>query len=218
MGFLAKPSLWLNHDAVIGPRNLSVAVEALAVELTKATVSTVGISVNKDAMVFEEKLKTAMVGLFPYVISSVLLNSVVGSLLQAELESDQFTNLIVPALVGVFANCIKGAANAAAARYLSDPDATCLQAGNQTTRAHQGLQWPISAQLTPKVMLRYLMISCRDSLYIGMQKGGVRPEIANALSTAMYACFSQFREQTFDLIQGEGWTEPSLRPDQPADV
>jgi hypothetical protein len=214
IGFLAKPSFWLNHEATVGTRNLSVLVEALAVELAKATVSTVGISVNKDALVFEEKFKTAMMGLLPYVISSVLLNSVVGSLLQAELESDQFTNLIVPALIGVFANCIKGAANAAAARYLSDPDATFFQAGYQTTRPHQGLQWPISAQLVPKVMLRYLMISCRDSLFIGMKKSGVSPEIANTLSIVIYASFSQFRELTFDLMQGQGWTEPtlSLRP------
>lgn len=218
IGFLVNPSFWMSHDAAIGPRNFSVMVEALSVELAKATVSTVGISVNKDALVFEERFKTAMMGLLPYVISSVLLNSVVGSLLQAELESDQFTHLIVPALVGVFANCIKGAANAAAARYLNDPDATFLQAGNQTTRAHQGLQWPINAQLTPKVMLRYLMISCRDSLFIGMKNAGVRPEIANALSMAIYAGFSQFRELTFDLMQGQGWTQPTLRTGPPVDV
>lgn len=208
IGFLVKPSFWLDHDAHVGTRNLSVVVEALAVELAKATVSTVGISVNKDAMVFEEKFKTAMMGFLPYVISSVLLNSVAGGLLQAELRSDQFTKLVIPALVGALANCVKGAANAAAARYVSDPDATFLQAGNQTTLPHQGMQWPIRAQLVPKVMLRYLMISCRDSLFFGMKKAGVDPDLANACSMAIYASFAQFRELTVDLMQGEGWSEP----------
>jgi hypothetical protein len=211
IGFLVNPSYWLNHDANVSTRNFSVLIEALTVELTKATLSTVGISVNKDAMVFEEKFKTAMMGLLPYVIASVLLNSVAGGLLQAELRSDQFTSLIVPALVGALANCIKGAANAAAARYVSDPDASFLNASEQTTRPHQGLQWPISKQLTPKVMLRYLMISCRDSLFFGLKKAGVHPDLANACSMAVYAGFSQFRELTFDLMQGEGWSAPTIK-------
>jgi hypothetical protein len=193
-------------------------IEALTVELTKATLSTVGISVNKDAMVFEEKFKTAMMGLLPYVIASVLLNSVAGGLLQAELQSDLFTNLIVPALVGALANCIKGAANAAAARYVSDPNANFLQASEQTTRPHQGPQWPISKQLTPKVMLRYLMISCRDSLFFGLKKAGVPPDLANACSMAVYACFSQYRELFFDLMQGEGWSEPTIKQRGPTVV
>ncbi len=209
--FLVNPSYWLNHDANISIRNFSVLVEALTVELTKATVSTVGVSVNKDAMIFEEKFKAAMMGFLPYVIASVLLNSVAGGLLQAELRSDQFTNLIVPALVGALANCVKGAANAAAARYVSDPDASFLQASEQTTRPHQGFQWPISEQLAPKVMLRYLMISCRDSLFFGLQKAGVHPDLANACAMAVYASFAQFRDLTFDLMQGEGWSEPMLK-------
>jgi hypothetical protein len=218
IGFLVNPSYWLNHDANVSTRNFSVLIEALTVELTKATLSTVGISVNKDAMVFEEKFKTAMMGLLPYVIASVILNSVAGGLLQAELQSDLFTNLIVPALVGALANCIKGAANAAAARYVSDPNANFLQASEQTTRPHQGLQWPISKQLTPKVMLRYLMISCRDSLFFGLKKAGVPPDLANACSMAVYACFSQYRELTFDLMQGEGWSEPTIKQGRPTVV
>ena len=212
IGFLVQPSYWLNHDANISTRNFSVLVEALTVEITKATLGTVGISVNKDAMIFEEKFKTAMMGFLPYVIASVLLNSVAGGLLQAELRSDQFTNLIVPALVGALANCIKGAANAAAARYVSDPDASFLQASEQTTRPHQGLQWPISKQLAPKVMLRYLMISCRDSLFFGLKKAGVHPDLANACSMAIYASFAQFREVTFDLMQGDGWSTATINP------
>ena len=212
IGFLVKPSFWLDHDANIGPRNLSVMIEALAVELSKATVSTVGVSVNKDTMVFEQKFKTAMIGFLPYVISSVLLNSVAGSLLQAELRSDQFTKLIIPALVGALANSVKGAANAAAARYVSDPDATLLQAGNQTTLPHEGMQWPVSAQLAPKVMLRYLMISCRDSLFFGMKKAGVHPDLANVCSMAVYASFAQFRELSIDLMQGDGWSKPESGP------
>lgn len=218
IGFLVNPSYWLNHDANVSTRNFSVLVEALTVELTKATLSTVGISVNKDAMVFEEKFKTAMMGFLPYVIASVLLNSVAGGLLQAELRSDQFTSLIVPALVGALANCIKGAANAAAARYVSDPDASFIEASEQTTRPHQGIQWPISKQLTPKVMLRYLMISCRDSLFFGLKKAGVHPDLANACSMAVYASFSQFRELTFDLMQGEGWSAPTIKPGGPTVV
>ena len=218
IGFLVNPSYWLNHDANVSTRNFSVLVEALTVELTKATLSTVGISVNKDAMVFEEKFKTAMMGFLPYVIASVLLNSVAGGLLQAELRSDQFTSLIVPALVGALANCIKGAANAAAARYVSDPDASFLHASEQTTRPDQGPQWPISKQLTPKVMLRYLMISCRDSLFFGLKKAGVPPDLANACSMAVYACFSQYRELFFDLMQGEGWSEPTIKQRGPTVV
>ncbi len=216
--FLVNPSYWLNHDANISIRNFSVLVEALTVELTKATVSTVGVSVNKDAMIFEEKFKAAMMGFLPYVIASVLLNSVAGGLLQAELRSDQFTNLIVPALVGALANCVKGAANAAAARYVSDPDASFLQASEQTTRPHQGFQWPISEQLAPKVMLRYLMISCRDSLFFGLQKAGVHPDLANACAMAVYASFAQFRDLTFDLMQGEGWSATTSEPGSPARV
>jgi hypothetical protein len=215
IGFLVNPSHWLNHDANISTRNFSVLVEALTVELTKATISTVGISVNKDALIFEEKFKTAMMGLLPYVIASVLLNSVAGGLLQAELRSDQFTNLIVPALVGALANCVKGAANAAASRYVSDPGASFLQANKQTTRPHQGFQWPISEQLTPKVMLRYLMISCRDSLFFGLKKAGVHPDLANACAMAVYAGFAQFRDISFDLMQGEGWTETGIKPGAP---
>ena len=211
IGSLVNTSYWLNHDANISTRNFSVLVEALTVELTKATISTVGISVNKDALIFEEKFKTAMMGLLPYVIASVLLNSVAGGLLQAELRSDQFTNLVVPALVGALANCVKGAANAAAARYVSDPDASFLQASEQTTRPHQGFQWPISEQLAPKVMLRYLMISCRDSLFFGLKKAGVHPDLANACAMAVYASFAQFRELTFDLMQGEGWSAPTIK-------
>ena len=211
IGFLVDPSFWLNHDPTIGNRNLSVMIEALSIELAKATISTVGISVNRDALIFEEKFKAAMMGLLPYVIASVLCNSVAGGLLQAELDSDQFTKLILPALVGALANCVKGAANAASARYMSDPDATWSQGGEHTLRSGQGLQWPISAQLTPKVMLRYLMISCRDSLFFGLKKAGLHPQLANALSMMVYAGFAQFRDLTFDLMQGQGWTEPVLR-------
>ena len=212
IGFLVKPSFWLDDDAHVGTRNLSVMVEALAVELAKAVVSSVGVSVNKEIMVFEEKFKTAMMGFLPYVVSSVLLNSVAGGLLQAELRSDPFTKLVIPALVGALANCVKGAANAAAARYISDPHATLLQASHQTTLPHRGLQWPISAQLAPKVMLRYLMISCRDSLFFGMKKAGVHPDLADVCSMAIYASFAQFRELGFDLMQGEGWRKPELSP------
>lgn len=215
VGFLVNPSYWLNHDANISIRNFSVLVEALTVELTKATVSTVGVSVHKDAMIFEEKFKAAMMGFLPYVIASVLLNSVAGGLLQAELRSDQFTNLIVPALVGALANCVKGAANAAAARYVSDPEASFLQANEQTTRPHQGFQWPISEQIAPKVMLRYLMISCRDSLFFGLKKAGVHPDLANACAMAVYASFAQFRDLNFDLMQGEGWSEARAKPGTP---
>ena len=215
IGFLVNPSYWLNHDANVSTRNFSVLVEALTVELTKATLSNVGISVNKDAMIFEEKFKTAMMGLLPYVIASVLLNSVAGGLLQAELRSDQFTNLVVPALVGALANCVKGAANAAAARYVSDPDASFIEASEQTTRPHQGIQWPISKQLAPKVMLRYLMISCRDSLFFGLKKAGVHPDLANACAMAVYASFAQFRDISFDLMQGEGWSEAGIKPGAP---
>lgn len=215
IGFLVNPSCWLNHDATISTRNFSVLVEALTVELTKATVSTVGISVNKDTLIFEEKFKAAMMGFLPYVISSVLLNSVAGGLLQAELRSDQFTNLIVPALVGALANCVKGAANAAASRYVSDPHASFLQASKQTTRPHQGAQWPISEQLGPKVMLRYLMISCRDSLFFGLKQAGVHPDLANVCSMAVYASFAQFRDITFDLMHGEGWSEARTKPGTP---
>ncbi len=215
IGFLANPSHWLIHDANISTRNFSVLVEALTVELTKATISTVGISVNKDALIFEEKFKTAMMGLLPYVIASVLFNSVAGGLLQAELRSDQFTNLVVPALVGALANCVKGAANAAASRYISDSNASFRQASEWTTRPHQGFQWPISEQLAPKVMLRYLMISCRDSLFFGLKKAGVHPDLANACAMAVYASFAQFRDISFDLMQGEGWSETGIKPGTP---
>ncbi len=218
IGFLVNPSHWLNHDANISTRNFSVLVEALTVELTKATISTVGISVNKDALIFEEKFKTAMIGLLPYVIASVLLNSVAGGLLQAELRSDQFTNLVVPALVGALANCVKGAANAAASRYISDPEASFLQASKQTTRPHHGFQWPISEQLAPKVMLRYLMISCRDSLFFGLKRAGVHPDVANACAMAVYASLAQFRELTFDLMQGDGWSAPTIKQGGPTVV
>lgn len=215
---MVNPSFWLNDDTAIGNRNLSVAVEALSIELAKATIGTVGISVKQDALIFEEKFKAAMMALLPYVIASVLCNSVVGSLLQAELNSDQFTKLILPALVGALANCVKGAANAAAARYVSDPDATLMSGGERITRPGQGLQWPLSAQLAPKVMLRYLMISCRDSLFFGLQKAGVRPALANGLSMMVYASFAQFRDLTFDLMQGQGWSKPQLRVHVPAAV
>jgi hypothetical protein len=120
--------------------------------------------------------------------------------------------------VGALANCVKGAANAAAARYVSDPNANFLQANEQTTRPHQGFQWPISKHLTPKVMLRYLMISCRDGLFFGLKKAGVHPDLANACSMAVYAGFSQFRELTFDLMQGEGWSEPTIKQGGPTVV
>jgi hypothetical protein len=117
--------------------------------------------------------------------------------------------------VGALANCIKGAANAAASRYVSDPHASFLQASKQTTHPHLGFQWPISKQLAPKVMLRYLMISCRDSLFFGLKKAGVHPDLANACAMAVYASFAQFRDISFDLMQGEGWSEAGIKPGAP---
>ena len=64
-------------------------------------------------------------------------------------------------------------------------------------------------------MLRYLMISCRDSLFFGLKKAGVHPDLANACSMVVYTGFSQFRELTFDLMQGEGWGKTGIKPGAP---
>lgn len=212
IAFMVNPSFWLNHDPTVGTRNISIAIESLSIELSKAIVSNLGLSVNRDALLFEEKFKVAMMGLLPYVIASVLCNGVAGGLLHAELTSDQFKSLILPALVGTLANCVKGAANAAAARYVHQQKAESETNANSVIRPSQGLTWPISAQLAPKIMLRYLMISCRDSLFFGLKKAGLQPALANALSMMVYAGFAQFRDVTFDLMQGEGWSTASSPP------
>ena len=218
VGFLVNPSFWLNHDPAVGNRNLSVAIEAVSIELAKAVVSNLGVSVNRDTLIFEERFKVAMMGLLPYVIASVLCNGVAGGLLHAELTSDQFKSLIVPALVGTLANCVKGAANTAAARYIRQQNENSNSNADPVIHTDQGLTWPISVQLAPKVMLRYLMISCRDSLFFGLKKAGLQPALANGLSVMVYASFAQFRDVTFDLMQGEGWSGARIKPETPAAI
>jgi len=47
-------------------------------------------------------------------------------------------------------------------------------------------------------------------LFFGLKKAGVHPDLANACAMAVYASFAQFRELTFDLMQGEGCREQPL--------
>ena len=203
------PSLRVLDTAKLGARNLSLLSEAITTELCKGVTERVMPSADRSVLSFERKLKIGLLGVLPYAIASVVFSGVLGNLLRAQMKSDSFTDYLMPLLVGALANVVKGAVNAALTRCGGEIG-KCGVEGTEGLRAREGIRCPPAGITFEKAVLRYVISNARDVLYLALVSGGLDEIRAACLAYSLYAFFAQHRDLMFDMMQGEGWTEPSV--------
>lgn len=204
------PSLRMLDPTRLPRRSLALLAEAAVIEIAKGTTASSLPGVDTAAMNFERRLKAAMIGLLPYALASVALNAVAGNLLRAEMGEERFDHLAATALAGALANVVKGAVNTAILRCggalspCNDADWSPARPGGCPGR-------PDPSATLARTALRFLIASARDVLYLSLVDGGMNEVAAACLAYTLYAFFAQHRELIFDIMQGDGWTEPQLR-------
>jgi hypothetical protein len=203
------PSLRVLDTAKLGARNLSLLSEAITTELCKGVTERMMPSADRSVLSFERKLKIGMLGVLPYAIASVVFSGVFGNLLKTQMNSDSFTDYLVPLLVGALANVVKGAVNAALTRCGGEIG-KCGVEGTEGLRAPEGIRCPPAGITFQRAVLRYVISNARDVLYLSLLSGGLGEIPAACIAYSLYAFFAQHRDLMFDMMQGEGWTEPSI--------
>ncbi|MDB5798189.1 MAG: hypothetical protein JWP36_2091 [Paucimonas sp.] len=200
---------WIAPVPQLVARNLGVAGESLVIELCKSSFEQVGPSVDRKALNFKGRVLTSMIGMLPYVGATVLLNGYVSGLLQGPTDSFRYQDLIAPALVGALANAVRGSANSAAA-WLMHQQGYGDTERDDNLRPHAGPRRPDAAVVAKKSAVRFFLSTCRNALYQKFRDHGLSVLEANCAAQAIYAVFAQNRDLIFDLMTGEGWTEPQL--------
>jgi len=203
------PSLRVLDTTKLGARNLSLLAEAITIELCKGVTERVVPSPDRSALSFERKLKVGLLGMLPYAVASVVFSGVFGNLLRAQMQSDSFTDHLMPLLVGALANVVKGAVNAALTRCGGELG-KCGTGDSEGVRPAEGIRCPPAGITFEKAVLRYVMSNARDVLYLSLVAGGIAEIPAACIAYSLYAFFAQHRDLLFDMMQGEGWTEPSV--------
>ncbi len=183
-------------------RSLALLAEAMTTKFCKGSTERTLPRLGREGLAFERKLTVALMGLLPYALASVGLNGALGNLLRAQMRSDRYEDLLIPMLVGALANVVKGAVNTAllyqragAAVNVQAPDCPAM---------------PDRSALLAKTALRYVIAHARDVLYLSLVDHGLSDTAAACTAYALYALFAQHRDLMFDLMQGDGWSEPQL--------
>ncbi len=196
------PSLRMTDSGKLAHRELSLLAEAATIELFKGTTERLLPRANRDGLSFERKLTLAMTGLLPYMAASLAFNGLLGNLLRAEMSSERLNDLLIPMLVGALANVVKGAVNAALLRCSRDDPLAVQHAAGATC--------PALPDLCAKTALRFVIAHGRDILYLSLVQHGIDELGAACIAYSLYAFFAQHRELLFDMMQGDGWTEPQV--------
>jgi hypothetical protein len=55
------------------------------------------------------------------------------------------------------------------------------------------------------------MSACRNAIYVQLRKDGLSVLQASILAQFAYAFFAQNRDLVYDLMQGEGWSAPTIK-------
>jgi hypothetical protein len=210
VGLYFVPGTQTADLSILARRNLAIMSEASVIELLKAATERIGPTANRDRLNLERKLLAALIGLAPYVISSIVFNGIFGNLLRAQLQSNSIPDLLTPMLIGALANVVKGAVNSAAIRAVGGAQRRCFNSDNATLRASEGLNLPYPKKVLPKIALRYALIACRDALYLSLREKQLNDMAAACVASGIYAVFAQNRDIILDLMDGEHWTEPQI--------
>lgn len=196
------PSLHLINLDKLPRRSLALLAESVVTEFCKGTTERTLPRFSREGMSFERRLKVALMGLLPYALASISFNGALGNLLRAQMRSDQFDDLMIPMLAGALANVVKGMVNTAVQRWeLGD---------TASVQSPECPSMPERRALFAKTALRYLIAHARDVLYLSLVDHGMDELSAACTAYTLYAFFAQHRELMFDLMQGDGWSEPRL--------
>lgn len=203
------PALRSIDHGKLARRTLALLAEAATVELIKGSTEQFMPGVDRGKLSFERRLRAGLIGLLPYATASVLFSGVLGNLLRAQMNSERFEDYLVPLLVGALSNVVKGAVNTALLRSGAEcPPCGAHQEG--PVRATEGLKLPQADKLCAKTALRFLLLHGRDVLFLALIDGGIAEIPAAVITFALYAFFAQHRDLMFDLMQGDGWSEPQI--------
>lgn len=208
---ICTPTLRVTKLDRLDRRALSLLAEAVAIELIKGTTERMIPGADLRCLSFERKLKSALIGLLPYAVASIALNGIAGNMLRAQMKSDRMESYLAPLLVGALASVIKGMVNTAVYRHAGELNA-CGSADAGAVRAAECPSHPAVGSVFEKAALRYAIASARDVIYLSLVDSGMDEIPAACLAYALYAFFAQHRDLMYDLMQGEGWTEPSIVP------
>ena len=208
---------YLSPSLNMAAKNLGVVVEAITVELFKSSFERCGPSVDRHALNFNGKVYSSMAGLLPYMVATVLLNGYVSGVLQPDHETHQFTELILPLLIGAIANGVRGAGNAAAVYEchrrgwgVAKPDANII-------RSHLGPKKPELVRMSKKTAIRFFLSACRNAVHDRLSHIGFSKEQASILSQGIYGFFAQNRDLVYDVMKGEGWITSTETPSTTTD-
>jgi hypothetical protein len=119
-------------------------------------------------------------------------------------------DLWAPLLVGALSNAVRGAANAAAVLHVHQSKNDIADPTAMAIRPTTGFTIPDMNVLVQKTALRFTLSCCRNALYFQLREHGLSVLQAACLAQSFYVFFAQSRELMFDLMQGEGWSEPVL--------
>jgi hypothetical protein len=208
---------YLSPSLNMAAKNLGVVVEAITVELFKSSFERCGPSVDRNTLNFNGKVYSSMAGLLPYMVATVLLNGYVSGVLQPDHETHQFTELILPLLIGAIANGVRGAGNAAAVYEchrrgwgVAKPDANII-------RSHLGPKKPELVRMSKKTAIRFFLSACRNAVHDRLSHIGFSKEQASILSQGIYGFFAQNRDLVYDVMKGEGWITSTETPSTTTD-
>lgn len=205
------PGLRAADVGKLGRRTIALLAEAVTVELFKGATERIAPGADRSRLSFERKLKLGLIGLLPYAFASVVFGGIFGNLLRAQMKSDQFKSYLAPLLVGALASVIKGAVNTAVVRTRGKLS-SCASGDDDGVSPAEGPRRPPAGITLEKAALRFAIASARDVIYLSLVDSGLEEIPAACIAYSLYAFFAQHRELMFDMMQGEGWTEPQIRP------
>jgi len=201
---------WKVGSNLYPARNLGLIVESTIIELCKSSFERLGPSVNRNALNFEGKVVASLLGMLPYVASTVLFNGYISGSMQPTQETAEFTKLATPMAVGAIANAARGFTNALAVYNLHSNGYFVADEDASTLRDHAGVQWPEAETVLNKSSIRYLLSACRNAVYARLRDAGMSVEVASEIAQGVYAFYAQCRDLIHDIARGEGWSEPRV--------
>lgn len=206
---ICTPALRIMDTGKLGRRTLALLAEAVSIELLKGTTEYIFPGVDRSHLPFERRLKAGMIALLPYALASVGFSGIAGNLLRVQMQSERFEHYLAPLLVGALASVVKGAVNTAVYRCGGELS-SCESASADGVRPADGLRLPAIGITLEKAALRFAIANARDVIYLSLVDDGLEEIPAACLAYLLYAFFAQHRDLIFDVMQGEGWTEPRL--------
>ena len=209
-GVLIANQNWIAAEPTFAARSIASLTEATLIELCKTSMEQLGPSVDRSVLNFKGKAGVSLMGLLPYYAATVLFNDLLSAKLQPPNDSHAFLDLWGPLTVGALANAVRGAANAGATYLHYQNESNVKETGASVLRPHVGIQKPDCQKMAQKTAVRFFLSACRNAMYFSLRENGMSMVSAACMAQACYALFAQNRDLIYDLMQGEGWSEPVL--------